>query len=322
MTRKIEISHRTIIFTVCFFLFLWLFWLVKDIILTIFVAFILVSALRPTVEKLEKWHFPRGIAILLVYILILLFLAVIGTLVIPPLINESVKLTKRLPEHSEKILQSLNINLELISQQIGTVSTNIFRLTLGAFSNLVTLISLLVFSFYLLLEREHLDEYMEELLGKPASQKVIPVIYKIEERLGAWVRGQLLLCTVIGIMSYIGLLLLGIEYALPLALVAGILEILPVAGPIISSVPAILLALAVSPIKALAVAALYFLIQQAENNFIVPTVMRRAVGIKPMITLLALMVGGKLMGIAGAVIAVPLVLVMQIIVREAIFHKI
>jgi predicted PurR-regulated permease PerM len=121
---------------------------------------------------------------------------------------------------------------------------------------------------------------------------------------------------IIGLTTYIGLTILGIEYALPLAVIAGLLELVPTIGPIISSVPAILIALVQSPVLAIAVAALYLLIQQAENNIIVPKVMERAVGVLPLVTILALLIGGTLFGVVGAVIAVPTVAMIQVVVEE------
>jgi len=120
----------------------------------------------------------------------------------------------------------------------------------------------------------------------------------------------------VGILSYVGLLFLGIDYAVPLAFLAGILEIVPNIGPTLSAVPAILVALGSSPILALAVGALYFAIQQIENNFLVPKVMSKAVGLSPLVVIIALLVGLKLAGIAGAILAIPTVLLLEIIASD------
>jgi predicted PurR-regulated permease PerM len=122
---------------------------------------------------------------------------------------------------------------------------------------------------------------------------------------------------IIGLATYIGLMLLGIDYALSLALIAGLLEIVPVLGPLIAAVPALIVASAISPWATVTVVILYALIQQAENNLIVPKVMGRAVGFSPLVILIILLVGGKLLGVLGALLAIPITL-MGFIIAKAI----
>lgn len=113
---------------------------------------------------------------------------------------------------------------------------------------------------------------------------------------------------------YIGLFFLGIEFAIPLAVLAGLLEMVPTVGPILSAVPAILVAFSHSPVLALSVLALYIIVQQVENNILVPLIMKRSVGLSPVLTILALMIGGRFAGIAGAILAVPILLTIQEII--------
>jgi predicted PurR-regulated permease PerM len=135
------------------------------------------------------------------------------------------------------------------------------------------------------------------------------------------VRGELTLMTIIGVLTYIGLSLLGIPYALPLAILAGFLEIIPGIGPILSAIPGILLGLTISPVMAIAAAALYFLIQQIENTVIVPKVMQKATGINPLVTMISLAVGFKMAGVLGAILAVPIVIVLHVFVVEILSWK-
>ena len=134
--------------------------------------------------------------------------------------------------------------------------------------------------------------------------------------MGSWVRGELTLMLAVGIFTYIGLSILGVEIALPLAILAGILEIVPNIGPIISAVPAVLVALTIHPLTALATASLYFLVQLAENNFLVPKIMQKAVGVNPLISILGLMIGFRLAGPAGAILALPSIIVIHTIGLE------
>jgi predicted PurR-regulated permease PerM len=172
-------------------------------------------------------------------------------------------------------------------------------------------VALAFMTFYLLLERINLTKYLTVLFGADKEKEVIIVINNIEKRLGSWVRGELTLMVLIGLMSYIGLRLLGVEFALPLAILAGLLEILPNIGPVVSAVPAVLTGLMISPMMALAILALYFLIHQAENTLVAPKVMQKVVGINPLVTILSLAIGFKLAGVSGAILAIPVVLVIQ-----------
>lgn len=318
MINKVEVSHKTIIFTILLLISLWIVVQIRDILLLLFVSFILMSSLSPTVERLEKRHIPRTLSILLIYIILLSILALIGTIIMPPLISQTITLAGGLPDYLKGIVPGFNLQIDTIVQQIVPVGGGVLRISLGIFSNFISLITFLVFTFYFLLERRQLETYLGRIMGQEAGKKVFSVVTDVEVRLGAWVRGELTLMTIIGVFTYIGLTILGIEYALPLAIFAGLLEIVPIIGPIISAVPAVLVALTVSPGLALVVMALYILIQQLENSLVVPTVMRKAVGLSPLVTILALMIGGRLAGVGGALLSIPLVLVVEVILHRVL----
>lgn len=146
--------------------------------------------------------------------------------------------------------------------------------------------------------------------------KLKKTVRRIEDKLGAWLRGQISLSLIIGTLSYIALFSLQVPFALPLAILAGLFEVVPVIGPIISAIPAILIALTVSPVTAGLVALAFFIIQQLENSLIVPQVMKKAVGINPLIVILTVSIGGKLLGVSGALLAVPITVVIQILVED------
>lgn len=321
MPKTIEISHRTIIFAVLFIGLIWVVLQIISIILALFVSFLLMTALNPLVDRLCRLKVPRSIAIVIVYLFVLgLFVAGL-TSVVPPLIDQTQNLVNRAPMLFDQLtvwLGSLGITIDrnLIAQQaaqLGTIPANLVLVVLSLFSNIIGVFTLLVITFYLLLERKNLDSYLLVLFGEGGEKQAKSFSDKLESRLGGWVRGELMLMTIIGVITYIGLVLLGIPYALPLAIMAGLLEIVPTIGPIISSVPAILLALTVSPVTALATAALYFVVQQAENALIVPKVMQKATGVNPLVTIVALAVGFKLAGVSGAVLAVPILIVLHLV---------
>jgi predicted PurR-regulated permease PerM len=322
-TIRIEISYKTIIFTVFFILLLWLLFLIKDVILILFVSTILMVALEPSVRAIEKWRVPRAMAILLIYFLSAALLGIAIAGVIPPLADQTAILISRLPDYFNQ-MGVLGINREVIANQIsrlGSLPTNLLNFIVGIFSNIITLIVLGVTTFYLLMERRMMEEHFTKFFGKSISKEIMKVVVKVEERLGMWVRGELILMTAVGLLSYLGFRLLGIEFALPLAILAGLLEVIPNFGPMVAAIPAGLAGLAISPIHGLAAISWAFLVQQVENNFIVPKVMQKATGLNPLVVIVSLTIGLRLAGVVGAALAIPAVLVLGIIFSEIISRK-
>lgn len=320
MIQKIDISHKTIIFIALFVLGIWVTYLIRDLLIVLFVAIILMSSLTPLVNMFVKIKIPKGLSIAITYIIIIAVSSGAIAVILQPLIEESSRLVVTLPQLSGQILNIANIEKSVFQSELTNLSKNVFAITLAVFDNLLAIIFLLVVTFYLLLERDNLEHRLAELfVGR--EERVKKLIVKIEDKLGSWLRGQLVLSVIIGLLSYVGLTILDIPYALPLSLIAGVLEVIPVMGPIISAIPAVIIAVAISPVLGLGVAAMYFVIQQLENHLIVPQVMQRAVGLNPLVVILAIAIGSKLLGFAGALLAVPLAVVGQIIVAEIIEER-
>ncbi len=320
MTRRIDISYKTIIFSTLFLLGLWILWHILDLLLLLFVAVIFMSALTPLVNLLIRFKIPKALAIFAIYILIILIVGGGLTISFTPLIEETTKLALTLPAVLADLLKVGNMDPSVVQQEITNLSRNLLSITKTVFDNLLTIILLLVLTFYLLLERENLEKRIATLfLGK--EERIDKLLKDIEGKLGAWLRGQLFLSLIIGIMVYIGLLILQIPYALPLAIMAGVLEVVPVIGPIISAIPGILLGFSISPFLGSGVTAMYFVVQQLENHLIVPQVMSKAVGLNPLVVILAIAVGGRLLGIGGALLAVPIVVVVQVIIADFLKEK-
>ena len=317
MPKKIEISYRTIIFIAVFGLFLWFLYLVRSVLLGLFVSLILMSALNPLVERLEKLRMPRWLAILIIYIIILAIIVVAVGGVIPPLIEQTSTLIANIPDFFMQF-KVLGIDEKLIASQLSqfaAIPANIFRFLIGVFSNLVGILGIVVISFYLLLERQNLDKYLTVLFGEDKQKDIGKIISQIEVRLGGWVRGTLVLMTFVGVLNYIGYRIIGISYALPLAILAFVLEIVPNIGPTLAALPGIIIGLTVSPVLGLAAAGLAFLVQQIENSILVPRVMKKIAGVNPLVTILLLAIGFKIAGIGGAILAIPTFIAVQVIVQ-------
>ena len=312
--QKIEISHRTVIFTVAFLVLLWALYQIRGVILLVFIGVILMSALNPGVDWLERRRVPRAVAILLFYILIISGVSGVVAILIPPLVEQTSKLIAVTPQLLNQ-LGWLKIDSTVLIQQLSTLPANVLKLAVGAVNNVIVVFTLLMFTFYLLLERRNLKHHLRVAFGSDGEARAEKFVDDIERELGRWIRGQLFNMTLVGILCYAGLRLLGVEFALPLAILAGLFEIIPNMGPIVSMVPAIILALATAPTVALGVAALYFAVQQLQAQIVTPKVMQQAIGFNPLVTMLGLMGGFALGGLAGAILALPVMLVARVSVK-------
>ncbi len=314
MPRKIEISHKTIIFTVVFLGSLWFLYFIRDIVLQLFVALLLVAVLNPFVVKLSKYKIPKIISILLSYILIFGLLGISIASILPPLIEQTSNLANSLPNYLQSSNLSKYINDDSVKQiisQLGSVPSQIIKTSFSIFGNILSILTVLIFAFYLLLIRDKFDANLEFLFGKEKMETAMNLVDKLEKKLGGWARGQFLLMFSIGIFSYLGFIVLGIPYALPLAMLAGIFEIVPYIGPIIAAAPAIILGFSITPFLGFAAIGLAVLIQQLENYVLVPKIMEKSTGVSPIVTLISLAVGFRLSGIVGMIISIPIVIIIH-----------
>ena len=202
------------------------------------------------------------------------------------------------------------------ASEIENIGKNAIALTTKVFGGVVSAVSIFAISFYLLLYKQTVTHNFVSLFPKNRQEKVNKTIIQIEDKLGNWLRGQIVLSGAVGITTWVVLTVLGVDFALPLAVIAGIFEIIPTIGPILSAVPAIIVALNISPILAGVVAVSYFLIQLLENNILVPRIMQRAVGLNPIVIIIGIIVGSKLLGVAGALLAIPFIVFLVVIYRN------
>jgi predicted PurR-regulated permease PerM len=284
------------------------------------------SGFAPLVDWLTKNGVNKILAIILTYILAIGFFALLLFSVLPPLIEQVKEFISKLPVYFEGLQSSMSANsipgisseniANLLSSKLGPSLSNLLSVVLNVFGAFISFITVSVFTFYLLLERETLKKNLFVLFPNLPKEKVTSLAHKIEEKLGAYVRGEIFLMLAVGLATYIGLSLLRVEFAIPLAVIAGLLELIPSIGPILSGIPAVMIALVQNPILAIAVVALYILVQQLENSILVPIVMKEAVGLNPLVTIVSLLIGGTLFGLIGALLAVPAAAVIHVILAD------
>lgn len=324
MLRKIEISHKTIIFAVLFLLSLGLLFILRDLILELFVALLLMTIFGPMVFTLSKHRVPRVVSVLLIYVLIIGILVGTVSLLVPSVVNETSSFVSNFPNYLSNIGVNQSISSEIVKGFANNASMApgaIFQFTFSIVNNIVAILAVLMFAFYMLVSRDKLEDQLGTSFGEEKKKELGGLIDTLEKKLGGWARGELILMLVVGVATYIGLRIIGIPYALPLAILGGILEIVPLLGPIVAAVPSVLIGFGISPLTGLGVVAMAFLIQQLENYVLVPKVMEKSAGVSPLVTLIALAVGARLAGVVGAIISVPVVITLQILTKKYLIKE-
>jgi len=313
----------------------WTLYLVRDTLLLIYVAGLIAVGLSPLVDRIEQQRLtrrvriPRWAAILSVYVALFTVIGLFVMLMVPPLAAQARDLVTAAPDllHRaqlwliERGVLSREITIgEAVRQApgaagsdaVGTVVSAIWGFVGGVFG----VVTILIVAFYVLIDAENIVRALVRLFPRPERARVRDALRRAGEKVSAWMAGQLLLGAIIGTTAALGLWILGVPYFYVLALIAGVGELIPIVGPLLAAIPAVAVAFSVSPATALGVAVFFFLQQQVENHVLVPRVMSRQVGISPVLVIMALLIGGSLLGLVGAILAVPTAAILQVLLQE------
>jgi predicted PurR-regulated permease PerM len=313
-------------------------WLARDIVMLVYVSVLISIGLGPLVLWIEerlsnrRYRLPRVFAIALIYLAIVGLFTIVGLLVVPPLVQQAQDLWTRIPELIDRG-QDLLVRYGLLQHPltfeeavrnapgpgdaIGRVTTAL-TVVMGG---LVAFLTILVLTFYLLIEGDTLFTGFTRLFPRADRPRVDTVARKISGKVSAWLNGQLILAGTIGLSAAIGYYFIGVPYFYVLALIAAVGEMIPVVGPILSAIPAVLVALSVSPRTAVIVILFTVAQQQFENHVLVPRVMERQVGVSAVTVIVALLLGASLLGIVGAMLAVPTAAIVQVVVQELLDER-
>ena len=306
----IDISSSTIFRVILIILGLIFVYLIRDIIVVLFLGIILASAFEPVVGWLHSHKIPRIAGTLIVYLFIFLAISGIVYLIVPSLIKEVKDLAVSFPEIFQKTISQFEMVkgflskyqisenfqniINTVESRLGTLASNAFSATINILGGVFSALVIVVISFYLLIKENGIDNFLKTVT--PVEQR----------KMGRWFQGQLLLAFIVGTLVYLGLSILGIKFALTLAIIAAVFELIPYIGPVLAAIPAVVLAFFQFPLLALFVLILYIVIQQVENNIIAPQVIRKVVGLSPVVVILSLLTGAKLAGIVGLILAIPI----------------
>jgi predicted PurR-regulated permease PerM len=320
---------RVIIIAVAF-VFLWF---IRDIILILALSIVIASAVDPLVSWLQARGLPRVFGVLAIYVGVVLFVGALMYLIVPPLAGELNALAKRFPclleqlflqLQDSRLLSSKNAIFEGVGDYVGALTqelsqsapqtfngglggslgsfmAGIFVIVGGVFSTILVVI----ISFYLAVRERGIEGFLRSVTPLKNEAYVVDLWRRTQHKIGLWVQGQLILAVIVGALMYIGLRFLGVPFAMVLALLGGLLELVPMVGPILAAVPAVIIAFFQGPIVGLLTIALYLLIHPLENHVLVPQIMRKTLGLSPVIIILAFLVGARLGGIVGMLLALP-----------------
>ncbi|MFH1899284.1 MAG: AI-2E family transporter [Patescibacteria group bacterium] len=323
MNKEIVISVKTIFVTLLALLGIYVIYKLGPIIGILFIATLIVISMESAVKyftRLTLFNKPlsRGAAVIISYLILTAILIGVVTFIVPPVVSESQKMIVNLSSIMRNITLpgNLELNFSELIPQASKVTTGILSATVSVFTNVAAFISLIIISIYMSLDWLNIKKNFIGIFPDKMEETVEETFEEIEKSVGAWVRGELLLMLVIGLASFVGLAILGIKYFVALAIVAGIAEAIPMIGPVISGILAGIVGFTESPIKGIGVVILFILIQQLENNILVPKVMGRVSGFRPLMVLIALLVGSHFFGIVGAICAMPVTMIGTIILKR------
>lgn len=330
--QNINISYSSLLRILVVIAAVALVYVLRDIILILFLSIILSSALEPLVSWFERRSLPRGFGVLTVYVFMFAIVSLIVILLVPTVGQQSKLLSDNLPVYLERLNNFLQIpgpalgseatsGLETITGSVSSLVGKFIPAVRGIFGGGFTIFLILVLTFYLTTQDNGLKKFLRSVLPVRYQPYFARTINQVQEKMGSWLRGQMLLCGVIFVLTAVAFFTLNaftgaIPFWLLLALIAGVTELIPFLGPFISGAISGILVLGNSLWVALVVIGIYILIQQLENNVLVPKIMQKSVGLNPIIIILVVVVGGRLGGVIGAIIAIPVAAAIDVFLKD------
>lgn len=318
---------------------IWLLIKLQALVVLVLIAVVFATGIAPLVERMERHRIPRASAIILVYLIAFLILSGIGAFLGTIIVNQSIAFSHNFPDlmrSGEKLITNLQAhykwlpNLSHILQdaprQLGQLGSQVVRSVpqiFGFLGSLVSFISIIVINFYILMAREELRNSFLGLIPESERDLAAKMFCEMGQRMGGWLRGQILLALIVGVSVTIGLAILQIPYAGLIGLVAALAELIPMVGPAVAAIPTVLITLiAGHPWQLISSLIFFTLLSQVDSNYLTPRIMQKQVGLSPLTTILALLAGATLMGAVGALLAIPLAAAVQVLFETLIYPAI
>lgn len=318
----IEISTASVLKVILIILFFVLLYLLRDIIIIVLFAVVIASAVGPFANWLDRRRVPRILGVLALYLVIFGLTLFLLSLIIPFVSAELGQLTLKISKFVNTVsgvlekaqdtgrgyfnfLGEVQNLLEGGTQYLQALSQSTFGLIIGIFGGIFSFFAIVILSFYLSVTRHGIDGFLKSIVPIRYEEYIMGLWLKTERKVGQWFQAQLLLGLTVGVAVYIGLSLMHIKFALLLAIIAMVLELIPTVGPVLSAIPGVMLAFLQSPALGLWVIVFYIVVQQAESHVLTPLILGKSLGINPISVIISLLIGFKLASILGMILAVP-----------------
>ncbi len=332
----IAITTGTFVRALSVLIVLGLVFYLQDVVLVLLTAIVIASAIEPGVRRLMFWGIPRIISVILVYLGIAsLFIGVLYAF-IPLVLDETLSFLALLPNFLDTIIVqnplahsnflntgnivdtlSLRDFINGFRESFATVPGGFVQTISLAFGGFLSFLLIIVFSFYFSVQERGIEDFLRIVTPRRYEEQAIDLWQRARQKIGLWMQGQLLLALLVGVLVYLGLTILGVEYALIFAALAAILELIPVFGPVLAAVPAVIFGFVSGGATiGFLVIGFYIIIQQFENHLLQPLVVTKVVGVPPLLVILSLVVGAKLAGFLGLILAVPVAVVIAELVGD------
>jgi predicted PurR-regulated permease PerM len=310
----------------------------RDIVLIVLTAIVIASAIEPGIVSLRRYRINRVFSVILIYLCVALVFFSVIFLFIPPLVDDAMSFLARLPatlaglslsDATHGLLPDFSASfspndfLGSISQTISATTGGVFTTLSAFFGGITSFVLIVVFSFYFSVQETGVDDFLRLITPAREQAYVLNLWKRSQDKIGKWMQGQLILGAIVGVLLYLGLTILGVPNALLLAVLAAVFELIPVFGQILAAVPAVAIGFVDGGVTgALLVAGLYIVVQQFEAHLIYPVVVKKVVGVPPLMVILSLIVGAKLAGFLGILLSVPIAGAIQEFVADVERRKI
>ena len=329
---SVTINTQTFFHVFAFVIFLVLVYVIRDVLLLVFISLMFAAVISPLIDFLKKWGMPRSVSAILIYIVGIGVFALVLTGITPLLLHDLPQFFVHMTSVWDSLQkqagfqQVLSVLLpqglgsggsDLVTQQLGDSFGKVLSTVTGFFGGILSVVLVFVMTFYMSVQQDPIGKIIHSFVPEVHELRIRRIVMRIQEKLRLWLRAQVVLGLCMSVMVTIGLLLLNVKYALVLGLIAGLLEFIPYVGPIISAIPGLLLGFTQGGmVLFVCVLGLYIIAQQTESHVLVPKVMQRAVGLNPIVSIVAVLIGVKIAGIPGALLAIPVATTLSVIAED------
>lgn len=330
---RISIDSYSVLKGALVLILLYVLFLLRDLVLVVLTAIVIASAIEPGAKWFMRHRVPRLIAVVLIYLIVATILFGVFYFLLPPLLADLSGFLAQVPEYlgsldflrsfslfnsfdaigSQEVVEGIRQTFSArdvvqgISQYLVDIPGGVFGTVSAVFGGVLSFVLIVVISFYLAVQEGGIANLLRIIVPFRHQEYAVDLWRRAQGKIGKWMQGQLLLMVIVGVLVFLGLTILGVEHALFFAILAALFELIPVFGPILSSIPAIAAGFVDGGLTlALIIAGVYIIIQQFENHLIYPLVVHKVVGVPALLVILALVVGAQLAGFLGIILAVPL----------------